>query len=142
MNSVPISHVGIAVKDLDQAIAAYASLLGRSGPDLIEDVPEQKVKVAMFSGAQPEDGGRVELLMGVAEDSPISKFVDRRGEGLHHLCVYVDDIEAKLGDLKAAGVRLIDEVPRIGAGGCRIAFVHPGGSHGVLIELEERRKPV
>ncbi len=139
MKSVPISHVGIAVQDLDEAVSRYAMLLGKSGPDLLEDVPEQKVKVAMFSGALPEDGGHIELLAGVAEDSPVSKFVAKRGEGLHHLCVYCENIEAKLAELKQAGVRLIDEVPRTGAGGSKIAFVHPAGTHGVLIELEERK---
>jgi len=139
--SALISHVGIAVKDLSAAMKQYALLVGHEA-DMIEDVPEQKVKVAMFAaaGTSPEEaGGRVELLQGVADDSPITKFIERKGEGLHHICIYVEDIEAKLQELKAAGVRLIDETPRIGAGGARIAFVHPAGGNGVLIELEERK---
>ena len=136
-----ISHVGIAVKDLDAAMKQYALLAGHAA-DMIEEVPEQKVRVAMFaaSGANAhEAGGRVELLTATSDDSPIAKFIERKGEGLHHICIYVSDIERKLTELKAAGVRLIDETPRIGAGGCRIAFVHPAGANGVLIELEERK---
>ena len=140
-NSSLISHVGIAVKDLDAAMKQYALLAGHAA-DMIEEVPEQKVKVAMFAAAGAAGhgaGGRVELLMATSEDSPIAKFVERKGEGLHHVCIYVSDIEKKLAELKAAGVRLIDETPRIGAGGCRIAFVHPAGANGVLVELEERK---
>jgi len=128
------------VKDLDAAVATYSLLTGNDSP-ILEEVPEQKVKVAMLadrSDPEGKDGGRVELLTPTGEDSPIAGFLNKRGEGLHHLCIYVDDIEKKLAELKAAGVRLINETPRVGAGGHRIAFVHPAGTGGVLLELEER----
>ena len=140
MSKVLVSHIGIAVKDLDAAVATYSLLTGNDSP-ILEEVPEQKVKVAMLadrSDPEGKDGGRVELLTPTGEDSPIAGFLNKRGEGLHHLCIYVDDIEKKLAELKAAGVRLINETPRVGAGGHRIAFVHPAGTGGVLLELEER----
>ncbi len=130
-----ISHVGIAVSDLSDAIAHYR-LLTDSEPATGE-VADQKVKIAMFPG-DDHDRSRIELLAATSPDSPIAKHIERRGEGLHHLCVFVDDIDKKLAELNAAGVRLIDQTPRIGADGNRIAFVHPAESHGVLIELEER----
>lgn len=134
-----ISHIGIAVADLEASIERYRMLTGRIVGD-IEEVPDQKVRVAMFSPAESDEecGGRIELVAATSDDSPIAGFIARRGEGLHHLCLYVDDIEAKLRELKEADVRLIDESPRTGAGGRRIAFVHPSATGGVLIELEER----
>ena len=140
MSKALVSHVGIAVTDLEKAMKQYGALVGHEA-DLIEDVAEQKVKVAIFAGPGGESaGGRVELLEPTADDSPIAKFLAKKGEGLHHVCIYVDDIEQKLAELKAAGARLIDETPRRGAGGCRIAFVHPAAANGVLVELEERKK--
>jgi methylmalonyl-CoA/ethylmalonyl-CoA epimerase len=97
-----------------------------------EDVPEQKVKVAMFRAGE----SRIEFLEDSSGEGPISKFVEKRGEGIHHVCLGVDDIDAVLQKLKNDGVRLIDEEPREGAGGARIAFLYP--AHGVLIELCER----
>jgi methylmalonyl-CoA/ethylmalonyl-CoA epimerase len=133
-----ISHIGIAVADLDIAIERYRQLLGQE-PRGISEVTNQKVRVAMFAPSGSENaGGRIELVAGSSPDSPVTKFVRKRGEGLHHICIYVDDLESTLGLLKVAGVRLIDEVPRIGAEGGKIAFVHPESCHGVLIELEER----
>lgn len=140
MASDMISHVGIAVADLDTAMARYVMLTGDDAPFIVE-VPDQKVKVAIFAGGKVgvgHGGGRIELVAATSDDSPIAKYLAKRGEGLHHICIYVDDIERKLDELKAAGARLIDETPRIGAEGHRIAFVHPAGSHGVLLELEER----
>ena len=137
-----ISHIGIAVKDLEAAIEQYGLVSGENDP-AIEEVTEQKVRVALINGT-PENkavgGARIELLSATAEDSPVAGFINKRGEGLHHICVYVDDIEKKLAELTAAGVRLIDKTPRIGAEGHRIAFVHPASMNGVLIELEERPK--
>jgi methylmalonyl-CoA/ethylmalonyl-CoA epimerase len=136
----PVSHIGIAVFDLEDAVERYTLLLG-GPPERIQEVPDQKVRVAIFSGSGDGDapsGGRVELLTPISEDSPISGFLERRGEGLHHICIYVKDIEKKLVELREAGVRLIDETPRTGAEGNRIAFVHPKDMNGVLIELEER----
>lgn len=132
-----ISHVGIAVENLDAAITRYRLLLG-ADPVHVIDVPDQKVRVAIFP-ASGYPGGRIELLQAMSPDSAIARFISKRGEGLHHLCIYVDDIERKLEELKTAGFQLIDESPRIGAEGNRIAFVHPGSANGVLIELEERR---
>jgi methylmalonyl-CoA epimerase len=94
--------------------------------------------VAIFP-ASGFPGGRIELLQATSPDSPIARHIDKRGEGLHHLCIYVNDIERKLAELKAVGFELIDESPRVGAEGNRIAFVHPRDASGVLIELEERR---
>ncbi len=142
MKNAVISHVGIAVKDLEKSIPLYEKLTGTKVKE-IEEVASQKVRVGIFSTGGEKvgfTGGNIELLSGTSEDSPISKFIAKRGEGLHHLCIYVDDIEKQLALLKAAGVRLIDENPRLGAEGHRIAFVHPAGTNGVLIELEEKTK--
>jgi len=134
-----VSHVGIAVADLDAAITVYRTLTG-SEPLLIEEVIDQQVRVAMFAtGDDGAAGGRVELLQATSDTSPIARYIERRGEGLHHICLYVDDIETRLHELREAGVRLIDEQPRRGAEGRRVAFVHPQSCHGVLIELEERQ---
>lgn len=137
-----ISHIGIAVADLDQAIGRYRTMTGQEEP-VIEEVADQKVRVAIFSGSgghESEPGSRIELVAATAPDSPIASFIARKGEGLHHICIYVEDIEQKLSELKAAGVKLIDETPRIGAEGSKVAFVHPSDMNGVLIELEEAPK--
>lgn len=135
-----ISHIGIAVKNLSSAIESYKLLTG-SDPVVIEEIPDQKVKVAIFDDVPQGStlGGRIELVTATSPDSKIAQFIDKQGEGLHHICVYVDDIEKKLAELSGSGVRLIDTEPRVGAGGSRIAFVHPAGFGGVLLELEERR---
>ncbi|ADT84033.1 methylmalonyl-CoA epimerase [Thermococcus barophilus] len=127
-----IDHVGIAVKNLDEAIKLWESL-GLKVAE-IEEVPEQKVRVAVFKVGE----SRIELLEGTSEDSPISKFIAKRGEGIHHIALGVENIEEHLEKLKEQGFRLIDEKPRIGAGGAKIAFVHPKSVNGVLLELCER----
>jgi methylmalonyl-CoA/ethylmalonyl-CoA epimerase len=132
-----ISHLGIAVEDLDAAIRIWSLVLGMK-PSLVTDVADQKVKVAIFPGDAASGGGRIELVAPTSSDSPISRFLAKRGDGLHHVCISVDDIEARLRELKSEGVRLIDDLPRRGAEGRRIAFVHPSGINGVLLELEER----
>ncbi len=132
-----ISHLGIAVRDLDTAIKLWSVLLGGE-PELITDVPDQKVRVAIFSRGVSDTGGRIELVAPTSPESPIAKFLNSRGEGLHHVCVYDENLDHRLNELTSAGVRLIDSVPRIGAEGNRIAFVHPLGTGGVLLELEER----
>lgn len=139
MSGVRVSHIGIAVSDLKEAIARFAALTGQSHPKL-EDVPDQRAQVAIFD--LPADqtlglGVRIELVAATDPDSPIARFLARRGEGLHHICFAVENIETKLAELRAAGIKLIDETPRIGAEDKRIAFVHPSGTNGVLIELEE-----
>ena len=132
-----ISHIGIAVNDLEAAINKYKILTGDYNP-LIEEVSDQNIKAAIFKTNNSIEGGRVELVTPLSELSPISKYLRNKGEGLHHICIYVDDINAKLTELKEAGFSLIDKTPRIGAEGKKIAFIHPKDSHGVLIELEEK----
>ncbi|MFN2500906.1 MAG: methylmalonyl-CoA epimerase [Pyrinomonadaceae bacterium] len=125
-----INHLGIATKGIDEALEFWADALGLENVHT-EVVEDQKVRVAML----PIGESRVELLEPTSEDSPISKFLEKRGGGIHHIAVEVDDIEAVLGKLRSKGVRLIDESPRIGAEGCLVAFVHPSSSNGVLLEL-------
>ena len=139
MSKPLVSHVGIAVADLQQAIDAYAPLFG-DNPPTVTEVADQGVKVAIFSESSAFSGGRIELLAATSAASPIARFIEKRGEGLHHICIYVSDIEKVLATLKEAGVRLIDETPRVGAEGNKIAFVHPSSMNGVLIELEEEPK--
>ncbi len=132
-----LDHVAIAVKNLEQAVRYYVDVLGFAEPEL-EEVADQQVRTAIFGHAT----GRIELICPTTSDSSVAKFLEKRGEGLHHICVEVVDIEAALRDLKAKGAQLIDQTPRIGAGGARIAFVHPKGAHGVLTELRQGRSPV
>jgi methylmalonyl-CoA/ethylmalonyl-CoA epimerase len=132
MKILRISHVGIAVNSLDQASRFYSETLGIPLHDR-EEVKEQKVAVAMH----PVGESRIELLEATDPLSPIAKFLAKRGEGMHHLCLEVEGLEALLAALKARGVRLIDETPRTGAGGCKVAFIHPESTQGVLIELNE-----
>jgi methylmalonyl-CoA/ethylmalonyl-CoA epimerase len=129
-----VDHVAVAVPDLEAAIQLYKSLLGKD-PEHIEEVSDQKVKAAFFGVGETN----IELLFPTAPDSPISKFLEeKKGRGgLHHICLQVSDLEGHLAKLKQMGVKLIDEKPRIGAHGKRIAFVHPKSTGGVLIELSE-----
>lgn len=125
-----INHLGIATKGIDDALKFWSDALGLENVHT-EIVEDQKVRVAML----PIGESRVELLEPTSDDSPISKFLEKRGGGIHHIAVEVDDIEASLAKLKSQGMRLIDEKPRIGAEGCLVAFVHPAASGGVLLEL-------
>lgn len=125
-----INHLGIATKDINAALAFWQDALGLEHVHT-ETVEDQKVRVAML----PIGESRLELLEPTSDDSPISKFLEKRGGGIHHIAVEVDDIEAALAQLKASGTRLIDEAPRVGAEGCLVAFVHPSATHGVLLEL-------
>ncbi|MCH7950090.1 MAG: methylmalonyl-CoA epimerase [Candidatus Dadabacteria bacterium] len=130
-------HVAIAVKDLSAVEEVYKTALGLR-VEHREVVEDQGVKTSMLV---PEDGGTaIELLEPMDENSPISKFLDKRGEGIHHICFKVDDIEAVLERLKKQGVRLIDESPRPGAYNSRVAFIHPKAMNGVLVELAEVNK--
>ena len=129
-----ISHIGIAVSDLEKAIYKYSIITNDKNPEVCE-VTDQKVKVAIFKKGRSES--RIELVAPTSEDSPVAKFIEKKGEGLHHICIYVDDIKSKLEQLKQAGIRLIDETPKIGTEGNLIAFVHPKDTNGVLIELEQ-----
>lgn len=128
-----IQHLGVAVGSIDEALAFWRDGLGLELKE-IEVVEDQGVRVAML----PIGESRIELLEATGEDTPVGRFVAKRGAGMHHLCVEVEDISAKLSELKARGVRLIDELPRIGAGGALVAFVHPASTGGVLIELTQR----
>jgi len=128
-----INHLGIATKSIEEALKFWQDSLGLENIHT-EVVEEQKVRVAML----PIGESRIELLEPISDDSPISKFLEKRGGGIHHIAIDVEDIEESLAKLKATGARLIDEKPRLGAEGCLIAFVHPATTGGVLIELTQR----
>src|SRR5437667_12808672 len=128
-----IDHIGIATNGIEDAASIYRDALGVQVTET-EEVSGQKVRVAML----PLGESRIELLEATAADSPISKFLDKRGPGIHHIAVRVDDLRAALAKFKAAGARLIDEEPRTGAGGCLVAFVHPSSTGGVLLELVQK----
>jgi methylmalonyl-CoA epimerase len=130
-----INHLGIATKSIDDALKFWAGSLGLEQVHT-EVVDEQKVRVAML----PIGESRVELLEPTSDDSPISKFLEKRGGGIHHIAVEVDDINSALEEMKANGTRLIDETPRVGAEGCLVAFVHPSAANGVLLELVQTLK--
>ncbi len=126
-------HVGVAVKNLDDSVRVFSKLLGIDNV-ATEEVADQKVKLAFF----PAGGTSVELTEATAPESSIAKFIDKRGEGVHHLSFEVDDIRAELARLKASGFQLIDEQPRRGAGGYWIAFLHPKSTNGVLVEISQK----
>lgn len=128
-----IQHLGVAVGSIDEALRFWRDALGLELKE-IEVVEDQGVRVAML----PIGESRIELLEATGDETPVGRFVAKRGPGIHHLCVEVNDINAKLAELKARGVRLIDRQPRIGAGGALVAFVHPSSTGGVLIELTQR----
>ena len=130
MKRPTLDHIGIAVNDLDEAIALYSEKLGFTVAD-VEDVPGFGVKVAFL----PLGEGNVELVQPTADDSAMARFLDKKGPGFHHLCFRVDDIRAELDRLEAAGVQLVDKEPRQGAHGTLVAFLHPKSTGGVLIEL-------
>lgn len=128
-----ISHVGLAVEDLDRAIAHYESLGFRLERRWVQD--SEGMEAAELTSA----AARVELMQPTRDDSPVGKFMARRGEGVHHVCYAVDDVARELADSRARGLRTLDEVPRVGGGGrTRVGFVHPGSMGGVLVEFEER----
>lgn len=147
-----IDHIGIAVSNLGDALAFYRDALGLE-VEGAEDVPSQRVRAHFIrladtaergegAPAKPDraptaPGAGIELLEATSDDSPIAKYIAKRGPGIHHITLRVDDIDAALAQLAARGVRLIDQTPRAGAHGSRIAFVHPSSAHGVLIELKQ-----
>lgn len=128
-----LDHIGIAVKNLEESLRFYEEVLGIpcTGTEVVE---EQKVKVAFL----PVGDTEVELLESTHEDGPIAKFIEKKGEGIQHLAFRVDNIEAAIEAMKAKGIKMIDETPRYGAGGAKIAFCHPKSTNGILIELSER----
>lgn len=129
-----LDHVGIAVSSLQDAVRFYCDKLGLE-IEPPEEIPSQRVRAQFVSAGS----GTLELLEPTAADSPIAKFLERRGPGLHHVALRVDDIVAALAELRSRGVRLIDETPRPGAHGSLVAFIHPSAANGVLVELKEAR---
>lgn len=128
-----LSHVGIAVKNIESSIQTFSSLFD-TGDVHKESVPEQKVHVAFFHVGDTH----IELTEATDPESPIAKFIEKRGEGVHHLSFEVDDIKAEISRLKQAGFQLVDEEPRPGAGGYLVAFLHPKSSNGVLVEISQK----
>ncbi len=133
MKALKVDHLGIAVPSLDAAVAAYEALGLRV--EARHDVPSEKVRTAFL----PVGESHLELLEPTDPSSVIARFLEKRS-GLHHVCVLVDDLDAALAEMRSRGVPLLDETPRVGAGGCRVAFVHPKGAAGVLLELKEAPK--
>jgi methylmalonyl-CoA/ethylmalonyl-CoA epimerase len=133
MKILKIDHIGIASKSIDQVAPFWNAILGLpiEGRETVE---EQKATTAFLPVGQSE----IEILESTAPDGAIAKFIESRGEGIHHISLRVDNIEQALKELKEKGVRLIDEKPRRGAGGAKIAFIHPKSTNGVLLELSER----
>ena len=127
-----INHLGVAVSSLDEALQFWRDGLGLELHE-VEVVEDQGVRVAML----PLGESRIELLEATGAETPVGKFIAKRGPGIHHLCVQVENIHTKLAELKARGIRLIDEAPRLGAGGMLVAFVHPASTSGVLLELTQ-----
>lgn len=133
MKIVKIDHLGIAVKNIEEGKKFWTDILGLAFEGS-ETVEAQKVTTAFFPVGESE----VELLESTAPDGPVAKYIEKKGEGIQHVAFRVEDIETALKELKEKGVRLIDETPRKGAGGARIAFLHPKSTNGVLVELCER----
>jgi methylmalonyl-CoA epimerase len=127
-----IDHIAIVVRSIEEALQVYEGALGLELAE-VEEVPEQAVRIAFLPIGESE----IELVEPLTTDSGVAKFLEKRGEGMHHICLEVDDIEAALHGLTAKGIRLIDEQPRQGAHG-RVAFLHPKSAHGALIELIEK----
>ena len=125
-----VDHIGVAVRSIEQARVVYEQGLGLVCQGE-EEVRDQGVRVALFAAGET----RIELLEPLSADSPVARFLERRGEGIHHIAYRCDDIQAHLNRLRVQGCRLIDQQPRTGAGGRRIAFIHPGSTAGVLTEL-------
>lgn len=130
MKVIRVDHLGIAVPSLGEAVKAFEAL--GFGVEASHDVPTEKVRTAFL----PVGESYLELLEPTDATSVIARFLEKR-KGLHHVCVLVDDIDAALREMKTRGVRLLDEEPRVGAGGCRVAFVHPSSAAGVLLELKQ-----
>jgi methylmalonyl-CoA/ethylmalonyl-CoA epimerase len=129
-----IDHIGIATRQLEEGLAVWRDALGLQ-LDRTEEVAEQGVRIAMLQVGDTH----IELLEALNPDSPVGKFLAKRGPGIHHIAVEVPDIKAALAELRDKGARLIDEAPRVGAGGCLVAFVHPSTTKGVLLELVQHQ---
>ena len=132
-----IDHVAIIVRDIEQALHFYRDTLGIA-PREIKDVPTEQVRIAFLPMGGP-GGSEIELIQPTVSDSSLTKFLEKRGEGLHHICLEVDDIDVTLQDMQAKGASVLDKQPRIAAEG-RAIFLHPKGTNGVLLELIEKQK--
>ena len=131
-------HIAIAVNNLKDAEKLFEDVVGLKITHR-EEIPEQGVRATMLQ-PESETGTAIELLEAIDDSSPIAKFIEKKGEGIHHICFYVDNIEEKLNELKAKGLKLIDEKPRLGAYNSKVAFIHPKAMNGVLVELAELSK--
>ncbi len=134
MNLTHIEHIGIAVKDIEKSIKYYENILGLKCYN-IEEIKEQKVKTAFFQIGET----KIELLQSTEKNSTINKFIEKRGEGIHHIAFHVNNLKENLSELKTKGIKLIDEEPKKGAEGLDIAFLHPKYTGGVLTELCEKK---
>jgi methylmalonyl-CoA epimerase len=132
-----IDHIAIVVQDLDAALGVYHDVLGLP-LERVEEVPAEKVKVAFLP--LPKGDGEVELVQPTADDTGIARYLAKRGEGMHHICFEVDDIQAAMAKMAASGLQVLEEKPRVGSQGQKYVFIHPKTAHGVLIELYERPK--
>jgi len=133
--SPSIHHIAVVVRDLDAALDLYRDALGLEMSER-RQVPEEGVEIAFL----PAGEGEIELLRPLDEESGVARFLEKRGEGLHHVCLAVDDVEAAMERLQAAGAQLLSDEPRVDAHGTRYVFVHPKSAHGVLLELYESRE--
>lgn len=136
MKLLLLDHIGVAAKSLEKALPFWTEIMDLQQSAPIENVDEQKVNVAFLPVGQSE----VELLESTSEDGPIARYIDKNGEGIQHVAFRVECIEDAIAELMSKGVRMLDEKPRYGAGGARIAFVHPKSTGGILVELTERPK--
>jgi len=134
MSKPKLDHIGVAVEDIDKAVEIYQRLGFKT--EAVEEVPGFGVKVAFL----PMESGSVELVQPVDGDSAMAKYLEKKGQGIHHLCFEVYDIHAELKRLEAAGVQLVDRVPRNGAHGALVAFLHPKSTGGVLVELTQKTR--
>jgi methylmalonyl-CoA/ethylmalonyl-CoA epimerase len=128
-----IDHIALVVQDMDEALSFWRDSLGMDLSELVE-VPEEKAEI----GFLPLGEGEIELVKPVGEETGLSKYLARKGPGMHHICLEVDDIEGMLGQLREKGIRLIDERPKVSRDGTRYAFIHPKAAHGVLVELYQK----
>jgi methylmalonyl-CoA epimerase len=133
VNTTVIDHIGIAVNSIEESLKFWEGTLGIKCAG-VETVEDQKVKTAFL----PIKESELELLEATSSESPVAKFIEKKGEGIHHIAIRVDNLEEALAELKTKGVKLIDETPRRGAGGAMIAFLHPKATGGILLELSQR----
>jgi methylmalonyl-CoA epimerase len=132
-----IDHVAIVVEDIDRALSVYRDALGLP-LERLADVPEEGVKVAFLPF--PQGGGEIELVQPTRSDTGVAKYLAKRGEGIHHICLTVDNIEAAMAEMSAKGLQILEDEPRVGSQGQKYVFIHPKSAHGVLIELYEKAK--